>query len=681
MPRQYPAGGSYRGQYNYRQQPTAQQYESFFNPVPIDFIQKQFDRRQGAYDTAFAGTMAAKEAMGQEQAALQDIGSKNQIIGDTMSNIDKIVEEKYGGDWGRASKEIAGVVTSARQNPFWETTKHLKEQQGIQQKYMLDNPNAFIRQDVLGQSSIDPETGKVRSREDITFDAFERGDYDASIEKQFADIRANIEDMGLRRVDEKGVEGMLSKERVEEITDTRLKEAAKQGVDTFLTNNPDYIEGHMTIVNPDTGEKYTAEEARAKAEQDIYGQIRDKAYKSKTEQVMQDKGYWERFAARAKAGTAADGFVIANSGDFVDMSINDPKKARKNLQNTKAQIDQLPDGPQKDQLQAQYDKDVEAREFMMETVQNSQYAVDIPSYYDEYAAWAEKNGQDVSSVEEFEERVFDAVREGNLPDRDKAFSPSFGGGYNLDNAARMAGRKMNQGMRKFVDNEGMAAINVNVIGGELGTKDQDTSVGRLNKLLTDEWNASTTGFTVPYSNRQIDDIYKNEKKYNGKGKNGPRDPDKDVVRMTDGYMAGKPVYQVTSYDKDGNKLGSEYVNPTNTENASDNIMKVAGDMVNSNDRGKQRVGKTMITNAIYSPGIQSADIRNNPEGDFAGITYEGEQVGYEKIQGEEGYRIYVTKKNGERDYFDDEDGVEYKPKDEAEIKRLLLAAHFPQTQN
>jgi len=674
MPRQYPAGGSYRGQYNYRQEPTASEYESFFNPVPLDFIQNQFDRRQGAYDTAFAGSVAAKEQMAQQQAALQDLGSKNQIINDTMGRIDKVVEEKYGGDWGRASKEIAGMVSSARQNPFWETTKHLAEQQKVQQEFQLKNPNAWVYQDTLGQSTIDPDTGKVRDRESLTFRGAQRGDYETSIERQYADVKANVQDYALQQVKTEGVEGMLQKTRIEEIKAERLQALAKEGVDTFLTNNPDYLEGHMSL-------GMTEAEVRQKAEGDIYGQIKDKEVRSATTQVMQDKAYFEDLKARAAAGAASSGIVIASSGDAVEVAIDDPTKSGRDRRQTKKEIDKMKDGAEKQAMQKQFDKDGKALEFVIHNTQNSQHAVDFDPYYEQYVETVGKDN--AISRDVFENNIYDALRDGQLPgvqDIDTDLPENLWGsnaGITYSNEARQAGRELRQAMRKFHNGDGAVAMNVNVIGGELGTKDQDTYVGRFNNLITQEWNSSTTGFTVPYSNRQIGDILENDKRYNGKKRNTlPRDSRKDKVRMTDGFMNGKPVYQVTFYDKDGSELGSEYVSPNNTESSTGNMQNAAVEMINSGDPQKQDIGQNILINSVYSPAIQNADIHNKTEGTFKGVQHDGAEVQFEKTaQGK--FHLFIMV-DGKKDYFQKEDSqgniVNFEPEDEAGIKNVLLAA-------
>jgi len=289
MPRQYPAGGRYNGQYAYPQQPTTSQYESFFNPIPLDFLQEQLGSRQGQYDQGYAGALAAKEQMQMQQGALSDLAAKNEIIGGVMGNVDKVIDEKYGGNWGKGAKEIAALITDARSNPFWESSKHLAEQQKVQQQFQLNNPNAYIKQDVLGQSTMDPETGQVRGREALTFSGMKRGDYATSIEKQFADMEATITEGVLAKA--KGIDGMLTRQKVEEISSNDIKAAAKAGAATFHNNNPDYIEGHMTLINPDTQQKYTREEAEAKAITDIEGQIMDKVVSKITNKDMRDPSY------------------------------------------------------------------------------------------------------------------------------------------------------------------------------------------------------------------------------------------------------------------------------------------------------------------------------------------------------------------------------------------------------
>jgi len=661
--RQYQRQSSYQAPGNF-------EYQSAFNPIPIDFIQEQFNRRQSAYDVAFAGSIAAKEQMAAQDAALQDLGAKNQIIGDTMSNIDKTVEEKYGGDWGRAAKEIASMVSSARQNPFWETTKHLKSQQELQQKYQLEHPDAHIYQDVLGQTTVDPETGKVRGREAITFRGGAKGDWATSVAKQFSGMKGDRLVSVLKSI---GIEGYAGIKSIEELSDDDLQAFASNPavVETFKENNPDFYKSKSEI------EGLTDAQIDAEAANYIYGQVAPRAYKTEALQAVKDQAYFERMKVRAGAQS---GIITSNSAEFVDVSLDDPKTAARELRQAKEQIADMPDGPKKEQMQKQYDQDVKAREFVIHNTQNSRYAVDIDSYYDKYVKTV---GDKAISREQFEENIMIATREGELPgveDIDTDLPENLWGsnaGITYSNEARQAGRELRRAMKKFRNGDGAVAMNVNVIGGELGTKDQDTYVGRLNNLVTDEWNESMTSFTVPYSNRQIGDILKNDKRYNGKGrKNEPRDSKKDKVRMTDGYMNGKPVYQVTFYDKNGSELGSEYVSPGDTSATSGNMQNAAVEMMQSGDPQKTEIGQRILVNSVYSPAIQTADIHNNAEGTFRGVRHDGNEVKFEKTP--QGTYLLYTMVDGKKDYFQKEDSegniVNFEPTNEAEIKRILLAA-------
>ena len=42
-------GRAYRSNYQY-QQPQAFQYESFFDPIPLDFLERQLGKKQEQYD-------------------------------------------------------------------------------------------------------------------------------------------------------------------------------------------------------------------------------------------------------------------------------------------------------------------------------------------------------------------------------------------------------------------------------------------------------------------------------------------------------------------------------------------------------------------------------------------------------------------------------------------------------
>lgn len=193
----YPARG-YRSNYQYNQ-PNIQDYESFFNPVPIDFLQEQLGKRQDRYDTALAGTLGTKDELSQVQVGMADLADKNEIIQEGIGNIQKIVDDKYGGDWGRASKEIARNVTQIRSNPFWNAQKEVeKRREEARQLKIKYGPNAFIFNDPSNISTLDEE-GKIRDLSVFEPDIVEKGDWAKTALQLVSSVTPNTRPVGLSK--------------------------------------------------------------------------------------------------------------------------------------------------------------------------------------------------------------------------------------------------------------------------------------------------------------------------------------------------------------------------------------------------------------------------------------------------------------------------------------------------
>jgi hypothetical protein len=276
---------------NYRQQnytrgysqPTATQYQSFFNPIPVEFLQRNLDERQGAYDTAFSGAISAKDQMQQTESAMSDLAYKNELINKGVKDINKIVTDKYGGDWGRASKEVARNITQLRADPFWQTTKYLKGQQDIEQKFKLDNPDAHIYTSPSSVGAIDPLTGKPRSMKELTFRGEEKGQWQQSVGTQFKDVQGDVLIERMKKLTGEG-SGYKGVKRISDLTDTQLRALANDefAVNTFLENNGDFMRSKMEI------DGMSEEEVRAAASDFIYGQIKHKKQRVESQQLVKD---------------------------------------------------------------------------------------------------------------------------------------------------------------------------------------------------------------------------------------------------------------------------------------------------------------------------------------------------------------------------------------------------------
>lgn len=194
---------SQRQSYNYNYSgPTTSQYESFFEPIPLEFVQQQFDRRQGKYDTAYASALEAKDLYAGAEVADTDIVNKNNLVQRFTGDMDEMVKERYGGDWGRAAKEVARHVTDMRTNSFWDTTNVLKQRQAEERALRAQYGNdALIFNSVLDKSSIDPETGKVLSADQFNYDIKQRGDWAGSIDEILSRMKPNTNTWGLTKAD------------------------------------------------------------------------------------------------------------------------------------------------------------------------------------------------------------------------------------------------------------------------------------------------------------------------------------------------------------------------------------------------------------------------------------------------------------------------------------------------
>lgn len=285
--------GSGYSNYRYQQTPSIQ-YQSFFDPIPLDFLQAQFDRRQSAYDQAFAGALAAKEAALQQEIALGDQVYRNELIQQSMQDMDRITQEKYGGDYGRAAKDIARMVTDLRSNPLWKSSKHLKEQQALQQKFMLENPDAHLYTDVMKIGAYDPELGAIRTPEQLTFEAEKHGDWEKSVELQFADLKGNIDAVTLDSIGIPGYKGIMHISELEHEDIDKLLEAKPEMVRAFLENNPDFARSKARI------DKLDEDQIFQKAKDYIIGHISDKPFREEKLQAVTDWVYKNELERAAK---------------------------------------------------------------------------------------------------------------------------------------------------------------------------------------------------------------------------------------------------------------------------------------------------------------------------------------------------------------------------------------------
>ena len=292
--------GGYRSNYQY-QQPTAAQQESFFNPIPLEFLQENLQQHQGRFDAAYAGALAAKDELAQQQVGMADIASKNQIINQGMQDIDKLVEDQYGGNWAKAAKGVARNITAIRQNPFWNAQK---EAQKMRESYgeraiALGSKGMQFGADPRTMSIIDPETGKVRSQESFMGRIVEQGDWAGTARELMAGLTAD--DQEFFNLEEGELQGFIRGEKVSEITLKKIREIAQdEDVQAaFLRAHPEFREGFEQL-DPDQKRKFGLEgdSLTDLVEDQLFGVARSAKYRKQTASLKDD---WRQKLAAQKA--------------------------------------------------------------------------------------------------------------------------------------------------------------------------------------------------------------------------------------------------------------------------------------------------------------------------------------------------------------------------------------------
>jgi hypothetical protein len=318
MPREYGYGsrgygGGYQSNFRYDpSQPAAFQYQSFYDPSRVgDFIQSS-QRSAQEYDTAYAGALTAQDELAQTLVGMQDIAAKNQILNASIGDMNKTVEEKFGGDWARAAKDIAAQVTQVRSNPFWNTAKEADRQRKIAEELKIKyGPNAFVFNDPTKIGVMD-EQGQLRGAEAFTPDIVEKGDWTKTARELMAGLTPDANPWGLTRdeidtfVKYGSVEG-IPREKIEGFAnDPAIQEA-------LLAAHPEIRRG-VAELDQTQQERFglfgkTPEEV---AREQLLGASASAQYRQVDMKVAQDNALIARRKAAAE-GSANDNYVASST--------------------------------------------------------------------------------------------------------------------------------------------------------------------------------------------------------------------------------------------------------------------------------------------------------------------------------------------------------------------------------
>lgn len=176
--------------------PSRQEYVSTYVPLPFDAIEKSLAMRQGEYDATKEMIIGAEDKFGGRKVDTSDINTKNELISSYFGDIDKMVSEKYGNDYGRAFSDVAGRVTKFNRDPFWIASEQKLARQekyrDVQTQYGTDaimtDPNildAPLTKDNKGNWQIPNYEGSIFKRND--YDKWVDTGIGAKLQKHFWD--------------------------------------------------------------------------------------------------------------------------------------------------------------------------------------------------------------------------------------------------------------------------------------------------------------------------------------------------------------------------------------------------------------------------------------------------------------------------------------------------------------
>jgi len=676
MPNGYGYGGGrgrggYGGRSSYQyQQPATAQYESFFNPIPIEFLQENLQQHQGQFDQAFAGALAAKEAAQQQEIALDDEIYRDQLIGGSMQKIDALAD-KYGGDYGRAAKDIAREVTNLRGNEFWASSKHLKEQQALQQKTILENPNMWLTGDVMnkGAANIDPETGEflgIRTPDELTFKGVKHGDWAGSLKNLAGLLTPDKEALGLSQDD---IDGMLKYGSLTHIDDDKIEAILENTsvVNKFLADNPDF---KMAFEKGLHYQDFDSVEAAAKDY--ISGGLDPTKFK----QVS--RSYTKAPDDGSGSGDGSDAMILTNLSPDFDMTVDRAdvsKKALKDLEAQRWEVSQLPDDdPRKVAVNKQAEDVYGRMDLVMNTVEMSpEYGISRGQGFTDYqTAQGKSNLIPEMTEDEYMDELNNHIQRGTDPEawyygstETSPGVPPTVGGESVRNPMSEAVDGMRKAMARAIKDEKGVAVSGKVVRGTSGNTRVDTKVESLNDLGLDTWKRFSTDFIIPNTGQQVeawlDDKYPADK---GREKNR-RDRDRDEMVLLNNPINGKLSYVLTTYNKSGARLATIPIAPGDQANFKNNILRVASDI---GSIGYTTEARELATNSVYKPIIQEADIYSKAKGTFEFSTNPEKNVHFEKSGSENNpvFKMYLLV-DGEKDYFresEDGDPIEYTGEDD-----------------
>lgn len=149
-------------------------YVSMLDPNMFNFQMQLLNKKQQQYDTGYSIALDTKDKYSSFNTDPEDVPVRNQALDQFTGTVNDLVKSKYNGDWGQASKEVAGLVTKFKSDPVWETMQFAQKQRAMEDELTARyGPNYLGFKGMRGKSILG-ENGKLRSVKDMQIDVQER---------------------------------------------------------------------------------------------------------------------------------------------------------------------------------------------------------------------------------------------------------------------------------------------------------------------------------------------------------------------------------------------------------------------------------------------------------------------------------------------------------------------------
>jgi len=221
---------------------------------------------------------------------MSDIASKNQIVKEGIGNIDKIVNDKYGGDWSKASKEIARSVTQMRANPFWNAQKEVEKKRGaFQEQVTKFGPKGMIfGADPRNLSTLD-EQGQVRGADQFSGEVVEQGDWGKTAREIFSTLTPDkLQSAGLTRLEQ----GYLVAGELTRISPVKLDAlAGDEDIQrAFQQSHPEFVRGFQELGDREKQQfGLEGESLQEVTKRTLFGNIAPAAFEQRERQFLVDR--------------------------------------------------------------------------------------------------------------------------------------------------------------------------------------------------------------------------------------------------------------------------------------------------------------------------------------------------------------------------------------------------------